>query len=218
MADLDWPADLWPYKCMFYLQPHIGGSESPLTRVRKVYGLSAPRWLCRLTFRAGYDGAPRFNEQDGFGPRLDALIAELEGGLNRVALYDFRRPRALQPRYGYPPFLLAAADKGATTLQVSGLSPGAIAFSKGDYVGGDGRPHIVTGGPVVSGAGTIIADATGTATITIRPPLSTAIAAGTPLPHPVTGMFRLTSEDAGQNETEVGQPSEYTLDFAEDLI
>ncbi|WP_174297336.1 hypothetical protein [Sphingomonas bacterium] len=220
MADLPWPPDLVPYKVMFYLQPHVGGSESPITRTRKVYGLSAPRWMARYVFRAGYGGAPRLHDQAGFGPRLDALIADLEGGLNNALLWDFRRPRPLHPQAwrsrDVPRFRAAAI--GASELVIDGFSPHSIAFSIGDYVGGDGRPHLVRGGGIVTGAGSIMADAAGTATITVRPPLSAPIAAATPLAWPVTGRFKLTSEDAGQNETEVGQPTEYTLDFAEDLL
>lgn len=218
MADLPWPADLLPYKVMFYLQPHVGGTESPFSRTKKTYGLSAPRWIARFTFRGGYGAAPRIGDQEGFGPRLDAMIADLEGGLNNALLWDCRRPRPLHPQARRAPLTYRAADVGATDLVVDGFSPGAIAFSIGDYVGGDGRPHLVRGGAAVRGGGSIMADANGTATISVRPPLSAAIAAGTPLAWPVTGRFKLTSEDGGQNETEVGQPTEYTLDFAEDLL
>jgi hypothetical protein len=78
---------------MFYLQPHVGGQESPLTRTRKTYGLSAPRWVARLTFRAGHgydDGGmsdrfgPRADDAMFFAARLDALIAQLKGGLQIV--------------------------------------------------------------------------------------------------------------------------------------
>lgn len=218
MADFEWPADLIPYKTMFYLQPHVGGSESPITRTRKVYGLSAPRWIARLTFRAGYDGAPRRGDQLGFGPRLDALIAQLEGGLNRVALYDFRRRRPLQGgAWGTNP-TIDAAEAGATAVTVRGLYPSSMSFSVGDYIGGDGRPHLIVGGDIASGAGSIMVNAEGAATVRFLPPLSAPIAASTPLPRmPVTGMFRLVSEDAGQNEAEVGRPVEYVLDFVEDL-
>lgn len=221
MVDYAWPAGLAPYKVMFYLQPHVGGSESPLTRVRKVYGLSAPRWIARLSFRAGYDGVPRYEnkqlDQTGFGPLLDALIVDLEGGLNRVRLHDFRRPHLLQPPQLVRDLTARATAKGATEMTITGFRPGGIAFTIGDYVGGDGRPHLIRGGAIVVGAGTILANAAGEATVSFRPPLSAPIAEGAPLRFPADGAFLLTSEDAGQNETEVGQPTDYTLDFVEDL-
>lgn len=224
MVDIPWPKDLFPYKVMFYLQPHVGGSESPLTRVRKVYGLSAPRWVARLSFRSGVDGAPRFSDQNGFGPRLDALIADLEGGLNLAVFHDFRRPRPLQPIAAMRTLVSTGAARGSTSMVVEGFAPYSIAMSVSDYVhGGDGRPHMVSAaatiaaGGGINGAGTIMADASGSARIGFKPPLAQAMPAGTPLAWPVTGRFQLVSEDAGQNESEVGADVEHALDFVEDL-
>ncbi|AOW22234.1 hypothetical protein AVM11_08795 [Sphingomonas melonis TY] len=223
MPDLLWPADLMPYKVAFYLQAHVGGSESPLTRVRKTYGLSAPRWVARLSFRGGYDGMPVFGDPEGFGPRLDAIIADLRGGEVKAVFHDFRRPRPLRPRSVVQAVTLDAAAKGATFVVLRGLAAGSVAASIGDYLGGDGRPHLVSiaatiaAGGVVTGAGSVMTLADGTAKVGINPPLSAPIAAGTPLPPLAAGRFQLTSDDAGQNETEVGQPTEYVLDFVEDL-
>lgn len=106
---------------------------------------------------------------------------------------------------------------------VSGFAPFAPAFSLGDYVGGDGRPHIVSAaatiaaGGAISGAGTIYADAAGAAIVGFKPPLSSAVAAGAILAWPVTGRFELVGDDAGQNETTVGDLTEYSLDFVEKL-
>lgn len=217
MADIVWPGDLKPYRVMFYLQPHVGGSESPLTRVRKTYGLSAPRWIARLSFRGGYSGAPRRGEAAGFGPRLDAMIADLEGGLNLAVFHDFRRRLPLQPQFRASPLAISAASKGDTTLSISGFVPNTVAYSIGDYIGGvDDRPHIVRGGELTAGAGSILADAEGVAVVSIKPPLAQDVAAGTP-PGLGTGRFQLVSPDAGENETTVGQSVEYVLDFVEDL-
>lgn len=234
MADMDWPAGLAPYRVMFYLQPHIGGSESPLTRVRKVYGLSSPRWIARMSFRAGYDGETGIG---AWGGQLDALIAEMEGGLNRVRLWDFRRPYPVglrryyrqfagmrYPFAGCEEFTLGErfvipseaeptnepAPAGATTMTFVGFVPGERAFQAGDYIGGDGRVHIVS-----LAGGT--ADADGRVTVAFKPPLQASVAAGAAVTMQPTSLFRLTSEDAGQNETDVGEATEYTLDFAEDL-
>jgi hypothetical protein len=217
VADIIWPADLAPYRVLFYLQPHVGGTESPFTRTRKVYGLSAPRWVARLTFRGGYDGVPRLRDQGGYGPRLDALIAQMEGGLNRVAFHDWRRPRPTQPQAQAAALSFDAVASGSDQVTVSGFTPYGRGFSVGDYIGGDERPHIVIGGAGLSGAGTILAGSDGKATITVRPPYSAPVAAGTAPQWPVRGWFRLTSEDAGQNETDVGEATEYVLDFVEDL-
>ncbi len=234
MADLVWPDGLAPYRVAHYLQPHVGGSESPFTRTRKVYGLSAPRWLCRMTFRAGYDGADGVG---AWGGLLDALIMEMQGGLNPVALWDFRRPfpAGLRRYYSqfagvrYPfaggeEFTLGerfiipgeaepaneAAKTGATTMAFVGFKPFERVFLPGDYIGGDGRQHMVQR----PGA---IADANGRAVVSIYPPLWADVAAGAAVTMQPTSLFQLASEDAGQNETEVGGLTEYTLDFIEKL-
>lgn len=223
MVDIAWPADLQPYKVAFYLQPHVGGQESPITRTRKTYGLSAPRWLARLTFRAGYDDAPRFNDALGFGARLDGLIADLEGGLNIAVFHDFRRPRPMQPVSVTQTLVFDAAPAGATSVTIRGFFPNSVALSVGDYLGGDGRPHLVShaatiaAGGIVTGAGSIPADPAGKAIIGIKPPLSAPIAAGSEVAWPATGRFELASEDAGANETEIGGVTEYALEFREKL-
>jgi len=233
MIDLDWPEDLAPYRVSFYLQPHVGGSESPITRTRKTYGLSAPRWVCRMSFRGGYDG---IDGAEAFGPRLDALIAEMEGGLNRVRLWDFRRPypNGLRRYYSqftgetYPftggetfdlgeEFVIPAeaeptnetAAAGATQMTFVGFIPGEIVFRPGDYIGGDGRPHIVTN---VS-----IADGGGRAGVLFRPPLATTLLAGEARTNRASGWFQVTSDDAGENDTDVGGLSGYSLEFREHL-
>lgn len=233
MTDLLWPDDLRPKTMSFYLQPHVGGQESPLSRVRKVYGLSSPRWIAKMTFSASWRGG------DGpmaWGPRLDALIAEMEGGLNRVLLWDFRRPYPVGLRRYYAQFTgelytfgggetfrlgerffippeaeptnLDAAQ-GDNTMTFVGFKPGEAVFNSGDYVGGDGRAHIV--------AAPVTADADGTAVVRFRPPLSRAVAAGTAVTMQPTSPFRVTSEDAGDNASETNGKASYTLEFSEDL-
>jgi hypothetical protein len=218
VVDIAWPLDLAPYRVSFYLQPHVGGSESPITRTRKTYGLSAPRWVARMSFKGGYDGQPLAGQPEGYGPRLDAMIADLAGGLNIAVFHDYRRPHPVRPVITSSALQFAAAAVGATQVTVTGFAPYGPALSYGDYLGGDGRPHIIHGGAIVSGAGTIMADSTGTATFKIRPPLRSAIAAGTLVTWPVTGRFQLSGDDAGQNESTIGQLTDYTLDFVEELL
>ena len=229
MADVVWPEDLTPYRVMFYLQPHVGGPESPLTRTRKVYGLSAPRWVARLTFRGGVDGIPVLHSPAGFGPRLDALIADLEGGLVKSWFHDFRRARPVRSVTRSGPLVLAsAASAGATFVAIAGFAPNAVALSVGDYVGGDqpgwdGRPHLVSeaatraAGGTVAGAGSVMANGSGVAIVGFKPALAAGVGAGTAVTWPVRGRFTLTSEDAGQNESTVGEAADYVLDFVEEL-
>jgi hypothetical protein len=212
VTDYVWPDDLAPYAVSFYLQAHSGGSESPFTRQTKVYGLSAPRWVCSMSFRGGYDGE---RELTAVGARLDGLLAKMRGRLNRIALYDFRRPRMRGKLWPANAGNLAAAV-GDTSLTVTGLLPGTAIYT-GDYLGGDGRPHIIGGDPF--DAVHAVADASGQAVVSFEPPLCTAIGVNAALfgAANAPGIFRLTDDDAGQNGVEVGDAVNVSLNFVEDL-
>lgn len=204
MTDYVWPDDLVPFAQSFYLQPHTGGSESPFDRSTKVYGLSAPRWVCSMSFRGGYWGT---KDQEAFGPRLDAFLAKLKGRLNRVAIYDFRRSKMRSRGWNLSAGNLAASP-GATSMTITGLKPGVTVF-EGDYIGGDGRPHIITD--------RVVANGSGQALVSFQPPLSAAVGLDAAVFGNPTGLFRLTDDDAGQNGVEVGESINMTLNFVEDL-
>lgn len=204
MTDYDWPDDLVPYAVDFYLQPHTGGSESPFSRVTKVYELSAPRFVCSMSFRGGYWGDRGL---EAIGPKLNAFVAKLSGRANRVALYDFRYPAMRSPLW---PITAgnSAALLGDTTMTITGLMPGTKVCA-GDYLGGDGRPHIITDD--------VFADSSGEADVSFLPPLAADVGLDAATFSKVTAPFRLTNDDAGQNPTQVGEGVNVTLDFVEDL-
>ncbi|MES2494640.1 MAG: hypothetical protein V4618_00870 [Pseudomonadota bacterium] len=211
MADIEWPGGVVPFRVSYYLQPHVGGTESPFNRQRKTYELSAPRWLCRLSFRGGYDGP---SGAAAMGAYLDALIVQLRGGVNRVPIHDFRRPTWRRSRWGRPVVTNAglaneAAVKGATSIVVTGYAAHSYAYGVGDYIGGDGRSHLVRADAW--------ADEFGKATVSFDPPLAADVAASAAIYSEVTSWFTLVGDDAGMNETEVGELTPYTLDFIEDL-
>jgi hypothetical protein len=101
-----------------------------------------------------------------------------------------------------------AAKRGASEMAFVGFKPGERVFLDGDYIGGDGRPHIV----LRPGA---VADANGRAVVRFTPPLDYDVPAGRAITMQPTGRFQLLSDDAGANETAVGEATEYTLDFIE---
>lgn len=204
MADYDWPDDLVPYAQQFYLQPHTGGTESPFSRKTKVYGLSAPRWICSVSFRGGYWGT---RAQEAYGPRLDALIAKLKGRENRIRLWDFRRADMRAKAWPRAASNLSAA-LGATTMTITTLPPGTEVYA-GDYIGGDGRPHIILDN--------VIANSSGQAAVTFEPPLTAAVGVGVATFGKPSALFRLVSDDAGQNGVAVGEAVNITLDFVEDI-
>lgn len=198
MTDFTWPSDIIPFAQSFYLQPSTGGSESPFNRKTKVYGLSAPRWVCSMLLRAP-DSADRWQGgQEEWGERIDAFLAQLEGRLNRVQLWDFRRVgRAAS-------FGNGAVTSGTNTITLTGASTGDIRV--GEYIGGDGRPHIIRS-LSVSGSDLIA---------TVSPHWEDDIAIDAATFQNVSGYFRLTSDDAGANASEVGELTQYSLDFVED--
>lgn len=198
MADLTWPEDIVPFSVEFYLQAHTGGTESPFTRQTKIYGLSASRWVCRMSLRAP-DSADRWgSEYAEWGERIDAFLASLEGRLNRVILWDFRRPGEAKA------FGNSAVTSGTSTITLTGASTGDIRV--GQYIGGDGRPHIITE-LGVSGSDLVA---------TVKPHWESDIAEDAATFEKVSGFFRLTSDDAGTNQSEVGQLTQYNLEFVED--
>jgi len=223
MTDYTWPDDLAPFAMSFYLQPHVGRSESPFTRQQKMYGLSAPRWVTRATVRGGYMGAGL----QGKGASVDAFLAKLDGGLNRALIYDFRRPGPsgvfeifpfddgtfFDDGTGFLDDLAVGTNDavalGATAMRLTGCGAGQLLFRAGDYVGGDGRPHIILDDVTSSMAGTAL--------IRFKPPTVAAIAAGAWIYRKVTGPFRLVSDDAGENVAEVGGLEAHDLEFVEDL-
>lgn len=197
MTDFSWPDDISPSAVSYYLQPRTGGTESPFNRQTKVYGLSKPRWVCSLRFRALDSADVWGGPKSDWGERLDAFLAEIDGRLNRVELWDFRRPGRA------PTFSNVHAFAGTDSMTLTGASKDDI--RPGEYIGGDGRPHIITK-TIVSGSNLIVK---------VRPYFEADINAGDAIYEKVTGFFRLTSDDAAENMSPVGEATDYVLDFVE---
>ncbi len=207
MTDLIWPSDIGPRKVGFYCQPYTGGSESPFTRQMKTYGLAAPRWITKLTFLSD-DGVAAFPL---VGPRLDALLARLRGRQNRVALYDFRRPLPRGTAAGATMNVSDTAAAGSTTITLNGARAGSAAFLEGDYLG-------FAGGLLIMSVTTAVSNGAGQVTVTFEPPLKRDVAAGEGVTlYAPCAWFKLTSDDAGDNEAEIGTPATITLELVEDL-
>ena len=231
LPDVPFPANARPYRAMFYLQPYNSRSQSPWTRAVKTLSLSKPLWVARVTFRTGYDG---YEGADAWGGEMDAWIAEQEGGARTTELWDFRRPYPPGLRRYYSQFagarysfvngeefnmgerfvvpaesepLNEAAVRGATEMAFVGFLPNEPVFLPGDMIGGDGRPHIILRPSV--------ADGNGRAIVRFIPPLDFDVPAGSAITVQPPGRYQLVSDDAGANETAVGESTEYTLDFVE---
>jgi hypothetical protein len=204
MTDFPWPTDLVPSGSSFKLRPKTGGSQSPFNDATKIYGLSRPLWTCSLSFRAPR-GMRWGDTRNLTARRIDALLAKLQGRVNRLALYDFDFPEpigALATASGN-----VAAIAGDAHITATGMTPGATVLL-GSYVGGDGRPHLVTDDVVVAGDGTAL--------VPFTPAMNANVALNAATWRRVTGFFRLTDDGLGDNFNEVDQLVPYSLQFIED--
>ncbi|HEY4546098.1 MAG TPA: hypothetical protein VIG90_06695 [Pedomonas sp.] len=236
MADMVWPDDLQPYAVSFYWQTNSIVHESPFTRQTQVLGRSAPRWVAKLSLRGGAGGVTRRHEK---GARLEALLMQLRGPLGTVELWDFRRPGPGAPLRTYDQYAasvpvtfwsdstsfddgtglvvtsvgaptVSGVEAGGTRLARTGIWPGTSPHLVGDYVDvGDGRPHMITS--------VTPADIDGKLLLTFEPPAKVAAPAARIGFEKVKGTFRLTSDDAGSNPTDVAGFATYELDLVEVL-
>lgn len=236
MADFTWPDDLVPHAMSFYHQHNTIVHESPFTRQQQVLGRSAPRWICKMSFRGGAGGVTRSHE---VGAKIEALLLQIKGPQKTVAIYDFRRSGRGAPQLAFDDYAATIAESffddgtgfdddtgfvvtpvgapsnsaisaGSTQIALSGIWPGTRPNLVGDYVDvGDGRPHMITDVPA--------ADIDGNLVLTFAPPAAAAAAASAVSFEKVRGTFRLTSDDAGQNPTDVSGMANFELDFIEVL-
>lgn len=231
---IDWPTDLLPSSSPgLRYSPHVGGSESPLTRTRKTYGLTAPRWTTKLGFVASRRGGTGVSAA---GARLDALLSRMQGGLVLVRLWDFWRPYpAGLRRYhrdladaempfesgeafsGGEAFVIEAegealneaAVAGVTEMVFAGFETAATPFDVGDYFEVLDRPRII------QSAG--VADETGRVTVTFEPAIEADVFEGEANVVRASGVFQLANPDAAAGEGTRGQRPSYSLEFVEFL-
>lgn len=205
MADYYWPENgLTPFAGEMWLQPHTGRSQSPLTNAQRTYALAQPLWRCRWQIRGGYDGDTGLS---GIGLAMDALLARLAGGQNRVGLWDFRRPDPIG--IDASDVGNVAASLGDTTMTLTNMPPGETVLA-GNYIGGDGRIHIITEDVDVEMDGTV--------EVTFKPALNADLLEDTVVFGNPLGWFRLTSDEAGRNPVQVGDAVIYDLEFIEDPL
>lgn len=224
MTSFAWPVSLRPSGASFFLEQNTMRMESPLSRASQVLFRPGARWVCRLDF------SRRGNDLAG---RLDALIDALDGSAGVIALFDWRRPvprgaagvaaststftdsatftdGSVFTAYASAPVLSAAAVAGAELVHTTGWEISAAVLLAGDYVGIGGRLYRVVQDVVSTGSGN--------AAVRLRPRLRADAASGARVEFiRPTSPFRLVANDAGENRTEPGPFSTYSLTFAEAL-
>ena len=211
MTDYTWPQALSPTEQTYYLQTHTGRSQSPFTKQQKIYELSRPVWITQLTFEGGYAGVPGPNGRNRKADHIAKVSAELmrlKGGANRALIFDFNR-RDNRGSSATRNLTNAAGYAGDASLIVNGFIPNSVAFRQGDYIGGDGRCHMVLD--------TVLSDVGGAATVTFYPPLEANVAAGAAVYSHVTSPFRLVSDDFGAAPVRIGTATTLTIELIEDL-
>jgi hypothetical protein len=136
MTDYSWPSDIIPYGVSFYLQPNTGGTRARSAACRSSTGHRSRNGFARFGFVGASRAPTNGRAKRPVGRTSDAFLVQLEGRLNRVSLYDFRRPGRA------PTFTNAPITAGTDTVTLIGAAPAKIRV--GEYIGGDGRPHIIT--------------------------------------------------------------------------
>jgi hypothetical protein len=101
------------------------------------------------------------NQAEANRGRIEAVFAQLRGRANRLAMYNFKRPRPQGTVRGTAT-LNGTVTAGATTLVLSGATVNGTLFA-GDWLGIGGQVRMVVADATANGSGAV--------TVQIEPPL-----------------------------------------------
>lgn len=172
----DWPTALRPASVEWGLiTPQMLG-RSAFDASVQAQTMGAPRWAFTIT-----TGVLRHDEV----PLWEALIDQLDGAVNRVRAWDWRREAPLGPATGTPTVRVSAAG---VSLATEGWTPGVTGILRaGSWVGVNGELKRLSV--------TADSDGSGRATLVVRPPLRAAppVGATVSLVKP-TAVFVMTTQ------------------------
>lgn len=198
MSTISWPATrlFTPRTFEIALRSTVLISTSPLSGATQTVELPGARWVIAMTLTPAASHADQATRE--------ALLSEIAGQANRVALWHMARPTPQGTMAGSPT-LSATAAAGATSLSIA-TTAGATLLA-GDM----GK----VGSQLVQVVEPATADGSGAMTANIRPALRAQVASGSAFVwNRPTGLFLLT-----QQEVRVPyQPSwggEISLEFVE---
>lgn len=219
---INWPTDILPYRCSYYLQYNTTIFESPITRTQQVLSRGGPRWMCTVAFKLQRDKAQR----------MDALLAGLKGAVEIVRVWDFARTfptGANLDRVGIPAakfthgkkftdgkqFITSdgiarifAANAGEYVLHSDQWMHDTIALKAGDYIAIDNHTYILTQDAV--------ADPSGNALLYIAPPLVQSVPTGVAFARTYCWVgMRLVDDTQPSRSIQSDAPYEYSLSFVE---
>lgn len=236
---MDWPTDLIPYRCDFYLQNRTTQFRSPLTGTRQVLRRQGERWICTASFRFGaVSNADRLLAQ-----RMDVTLAKLYGARETVNLWDFARPSPLGAftvdtslpavlftTPGSPgglsyfttgsPQVLTTFVGGAGIQVANGADAGdetvmLRGFLQNDTPGYAGD-YLELGGFLYMLLEDLEADAVGMAVASLNRPLVASVADGVvPVFTRASTPMQLIDDDQPNRSVDVNRVYEYTLSFVE---
>jgi hypothetical protein len=195
----DWPIALCPATLDWGLVWPQRMGRSAFDGSAQAQTLGPPRWTATMTTGP----LPRAEL-----PLWEALVDKLDGAVNRIRIWDHRRPGAVGLSLGTP--VVRVASTG-TSVATEGWVANVTGIRKaGDYVG------IGINGELKRLVADVNSDALGRATLHFRPPLRAAADVGMPLVlvRP-TARFMMTTERPDFRQ-EGGRVAGATLSFEED--
>ena len=195
MAALEWPDDVCPASLTWRPESNTKTFRSPFNGASQTVRFPGTRWICSLTFN---------NLTDDKSRRIDALVAELDGGYGRVKIRDWGR-NGRAPA-GSP--VVSDADQTGMELNTKGWLPGKTVLMTGDYITVNDELKIVTAD--------VTSSASGSAVISFAPMLRSSPAPNAPIEveNPF-GIFKLKDNQQGTGNRIPGVFTSYTLEFEE---
>jgi hypothetical protein len=193
-----WPENLRPASVDWGLiRPQLVG-RSTFDGSAQAITVGAPRWAFTIS-----TGPLKFAEV----PEWEAFIDRLDGRVNRVRAWDWRREQPLGPASGSPEVRVAGTG---STLQTHFWTPTVSGILRaGSYMQINGELKRLSE--------TINSDGLGRATISFVPPLRAEAPAGAPLILSVpTARFMLVTERPSMEQRGSVNPGQ-TLSFEEDV-
>jgi hypothetical protein len=191
---IDWPVALRPASVDWGLVIPQSLGRSTFDTSTQAQTIGAPRWAFSIT-----TGVLRHDEV----PLWEALVDQLDGAVNRLRCWDWRREAPIGVATGTPTVRVSAAG---VSLATQGWTPGVAGILRaGSWVGVNGELKRLSV--------TADSDASGYATLVLRPPLQAAPLVGTPLVlTKPTALFVMTTQRASMPQ-QGARSTGWTLDF-----
>mgnify|MGYP000846173780 CR=1 FL=1 len=194
-----WPAvSVEPHRFEWWLESMTQEHRSPLTGATQTQELRGARWACRVEY---------YHLQEDDCRLMWAFHGQMRGRAGRVSVPHFGRPRP-HGVGGGSPTVDGAGQTGATLNVASGPLSTSGWLVPGDFLGVNGRMHMVTA--------TTNTDGTGDAAVAIAPPLGSSPANGAAVTLVLPTITMMLGSDRNGWTYEPGMAGRHTFIF--DLV